>query len=178
MWFNTRAVVLTSGSGTGTAEIVAFDSALRGAAIADFNLIRVTSIVPPHVPVYAMLDDAEPVCGNGLMLPTVYERVSSSNVGEVTSAAVGVGVPRDRTRAGVIFPYSDRNISAQECVSMLESIIFEGMSELRRSDQFDYRYSCASGSSDTASRWHCSLAALCFLDEDLWPYFADRVAPV
>ena len=46
-WFETGAVILTHGWSRGGSAINAFDNALRAARIADFNLLRVTSIVPP-----------------------------------------------------------------------------------------------------------------------------------
>jgi arginine decarboxylase len=174
-WFNTRAVILTAGIGMGSTEIVAFDSALRSASIADFNLIRVTSIVPPHVPVYKMASEAEPISGLGHMLPTVYAHESSIVDGDLLTTCVGVGVPEDDTKSGVIFPNSGTGLKEDECIEGLESMIAEAMVELRRSDSYVYRYAVASTTAQANAKWHCALSALCFVDDELWPYFEGKV---
>ena len=134
MWFDTRAVILTSGVGSGSRDIVAFDAALRDAAIADFNIIKVTSIVPPQVPVYIMKKGTPAIVGDGHMLPAVYAKVSSDKNGIAVSTAAGVGVPEDRDRCGVIFVNKGKNLDETECVSGLEAMIKEGMNKLRRFD--------------------------------------------
>ena len=42
-----RTLDLTSGVGTGPTELAAFDAALLDAGIANFNLIRLSSVIPP-----------------------------------------------------------------------------------------------------------------------------------
>lgn len=174
-WFDTRAVILTAGVGSGSAGIVAFDAALRSACIADFNLIRVTSIVPPNVPVYRMKAGAEAISGAGHMLPTVYAHETSDRAGLTLSSSVGVGVPQDRSRAGVIFPNSGIELDEQDCIAELEKMIGEAMAQLRRADQCSFRYASASGAVPKMGGWYCSLSALCFADNSLWPLFEDRV---
>jgi arginine decarboxylase len=180
MWFNTRAVVLTSGRGSGSREIVAFDAALRASAIADFNLIKVTSIVPPGVPVYRLVcDDLEAIDGRGHMLPTVYAKVSSEVIGERITAAVGLGVPDDNQRSGVIFIDEQRHGTEDQCVDGLAAMVAEGMTMLRRTDSYSFHNASASAQREAgAPGWCTVLAALSFVDEDLWPYFEDRVVPL
>lgn len=174
MWFQTTGVVLTAGVGVGSTEIVAFDAALRDAAIADFNLIRVTSIVPPNAPVYRLRRGIVPIDGNGLMLPTVYSMSTRSEPG-IVSAAVGVGVPEDETRSGVIFPSEGKDIDSETCVKSLKGMIEEAMQQLRRTDNFHIEHAVASGLCSDEGNWICAIGALAFVDEHLWAYFKDRV---
>ncbi|WP_370942195.1 pyruvoyl-dependent arginine decarboxylase [Amycolatopsis sp. cg5] len=181
MWFNTRAVVLTAGVGTGSSEIVAFDAALRAAAIADFNLIRVTSIVPPTVPVLHIPPPrrTEPIDGQGQMLPTVYAVRATNRTGQQVSAAVGVGVSDLPDRSGVIFINEQTDGTADNCVRDLELMIMEGMRKLRRTDTYAFHHAAATATADTTDEaWTCTMAACCFVDDDLMPYFADRAIPV
>src|SRR5690242_10646115 len=105
MWFDTRAVFLTSAVKSGRTSLNAFDNAMRTARIADFNIIRVTSIVPPGVPVHIM-SDGPPLEGRGLMLPAVYASFGHDVGGVRIVAGVGIGVPKDsKKKAGVIFAY-------------------------------------------------------------------------
>ena len=104
MWFNTNTVFLTHGVATGGTELNAFDNAMRAARIADFNIIRVTSIVPPGVTTKLLKLDAPPIDGAGHMLPSVYETVITEKQGDVISAGVAVGVPAANSKnSGVIF---------------------------------------------------------------------------
>jgi len=177
MWFDTRAVVLTSGCGFGSGENISFDAALRASEIADFNLIKVTSIVPPGVPVYRLANDGpEAIDGQGRMLPTVYAKVSSAIIGEQITAGIGLGVPADSERSGVIFFDEQRDGTEGQCVKGLETMVAEGMTMLRRTDS--YSFHCTSASAQRAAgmrEWCTVLAAAAFLDEDLWRYFENRV---
>lgn len=39
---------VSAGTGTGTTRLAAFDAALRSAGVGDFNLIRLSSVIPPR----------------------------------------------------------------------------------------------------------------------------------
>jgi arginine decarboxylase len=43
-----RTITITKGTGTGDTKIAAFDAALFDAGIANYNLIRLSSIIPPN----------------------------------------------------------------------------------------------------------------------------------
>ncbi len=93
MWFDTKCVVLTDGVAIGKTNINAFDNALRAARVADFNLLKVTSIVPPATEVRQLDRLGQPISGLGRMLPTVYEVLHTKEPGELISVGVGIGVP-------------------------------------------------------------------------------------
>ena len=178
MWFKTRAVILTSGLGAGSSRIVAFDAALRSAKIADFNLIQVSSIVPPGVPVYVFKEGVGVISGDGCMLPTVYATSSSQRPGEVLSGAVGLGVPTDSQRSGVIFFNQGHDLAENDCISELEAMVAEGMKMLRRTDAYTYHYATASQQVEDSNEWRSVVAALSFVDDHMWKYFEDAVEPV
>jgi arginine decarboxylase len=175
MWFDTRAAILTAGVGEGTSQIVAFDSALRSAAIADFNLIRVTSIVPPRVSVYVLQSGLDSLSGEGCMLPAVYAVSYSSDPGRILSAGVGVGVPLDTNQSGVIFTNDGVSINEVNCIARLESMVEEGMTRLRGINAYEFRCASASTEVTEGGEWRAAVAAVCFADEHLWQYFADAV---
>src|SRR5262245_59538283 len=110
-WFDTCGVVLSAGSGICQEgyKLMAFDFALhgagikgfRGARISEFNLLGVSSIVPPEVPVWRMKDDADSIDAAGLMMPTVYVKRATTKA-KAISVGVGVGIPADRSRPGLI----------------------------------------------------------------------------
>lgn len=49
-------IKLTSGIGSGPTELAAFDSALNHAGVANYNLIRLSSVVPPNTDIQVYQD--------------------------------------------------------------------------------------------------------------------------
>jgi len=77
--------------------ILAFDRALRGAGFSDYNLLRVSSVLPPG----ALPSDEIPL-PKGYLLPIAYGEKSSSERGALIGAAVAVAVPKDPENVGII----------------------------------------------------------------------------
>lgn len=97
-----RNYFITSGSGTDETEgLVAFDNALLNASIANYNLVKISSILPPHCKQTCSipLEFGSPIL-------TAFGTCSSSNVGETISSAVAIGVPADENENGVIMEIS------------------------------------------------------------------------
>jgi len=96
-----RNFVIVSGTGEGYTPLNAFDAALGTSGIGDLNLVKVSSIVPPHC------TRIEPqAIAPGTLIAIAYAAKTSTLHGEVIAAAVAVGLPEDETRAGVIMEYS------------------------------------------------------------------------
>jgi arginine decarboxylase len=128
LWYDVQKVLLSTGAGEGQFELVAFDMALREAGIADFNLVKVTSIVPPGVPVGRIVDGGRPVLGEGLLAPTIYAREDAGSDYEgPIAAAVGVGIPTGpRSTAGVVYVWSGRG-AGDEAQEKVLGMIHQGM---------------------------------------------------
>jgi len=77
---------IVTGASEGKTSLSAFDGALLQAGIGNINLIRVTSILPPHASEEPNLEIPE-----GSLVPTAYGSVTGENPGEIISAAIGVG---------------------------------------------------------------------------------------
>jgi arginine decarboxylase len=92
---------LCSGSSEGQAELTSFDGALLASGIGNTNLIRLSSILPPHC---AQVQPFIP--RQGSFLPIAYAAITSSTPGEIISAAVSVAIPDDRSLNGVIMEHS------------------------------------------------------------------------
>lgn len=82
-----RKFTLVAGKGEGRTPLNAFDRALLAAGIGNLNLLRVSSILPPHAEPVERLD-VQP----GSLLPTAYGTISSSEPGDLIAAAIGVGI--------------------------------------------------------------------------------------
>ncbi len=90
-----------SGWGAGETELLAFDAALNRAGMAQFNLLKVSSIIPPGA-IRADSVDLPP----GSLLPAAFGSTYSSLGGQVISAAVAVGLPADPDEVGVIMEFA------------------------------------------------------------------------
>lgn len=94
---------ITKGKGVGSTSLVAFDEALRIAGLGDYNLLRISSILPPNV-----AEVGEVTLTKGSLLPVVYGYKISSEKGSVISAAIAVAIPEDWREVGVIMEYADK----------------------------------------------------------------------
>lgn len=97
-----RNYFITSGSGVDATEpLVAFDNALLNADIANYNLVKISSILPPN----CKKADSVPL-EFGSPILTAYGTYTSNKVGEVISSAVAIGIPANSTDNGVIMEIS------------------------------------------------------------------------
>jgi len=86
----TRTIEISVGTGTGPTELAAFDGALRSAGIANFNLIRLSSVVPPGTDVIPMSGPVSPIKGEwGDRLYCVYAEQRTSEPGAEVWAGIG-----------------------------------------------------------------------------------------
>lgn len=92
--------ILVSGSGSDKFQLVSFDKALYASQIANYNLVRVSSILPSMCK-----EEFSITARQGSILFTAYASISSSKKGNI-SAAVGVGLSQQPDEVGVIMEYS------------------------------------------------------------------------
>lgn len=112
---------LVSGASEGDTPLNAFDAALLNAGIGNTNLIKITSIIPPHC------KESKPIrLPQGALVPTAYASISSDIPGEIISAAVAVALPKDRNQPGLIMEYSARGHS-KEIELIAKNMASEGM---------------------------------------------------
>jgi arginine decarboxylase len=98
--------ILAAGTGEGSTPLNAFDNALLNAGIANWNLVRVSSIFPPE----AEISYEVPSIKVGSLVPIVLAEIFSDKEGEIISAAVAIGVGEE---FGVIMEHSDRGEKAK-----------------------------------------------------------------
>lgn len=164
MWFTTVRVVLVSGAADGGTRLNAFDNALEEAGIAEFNLVRVSSIVPPSIPVVHIAGMKSVIRGQGMIVPVVYEEAASNCRGTEIAAAVGVGIPvTSSPAAGLIFTCTHTGV-ASEAEVLVRQMIAEGMSK-RGIAEFVCKV--ASSSRQVDGKWSCAIAAAVFCDAEI-----------
>lgn len=94
-------VFLTKGVGRHKEKLAAFELALRGAGIAQFNLVTVSSILPPHCKVVSKTEGLK-LLAPGQVLHVVMSRAESNEPHRHLAASVGVAIPRDRSMYGYL----------------------------------------------------------------------------
>jgi arginine decarboxylase len=162
-WFDTTLVSLSSGAAYGRQELNAFDYALRDAGIADFNLIKVTSIIPPGIPVRRIKSGATPVLGEGDLAPTIYAHAVTSDPGVTVAAAVGVGVPRSsRPEAGLVYVWSGVGTKS-DAEEEIHLMVEDGM-KVRSRESFDVSLVSAEAVGRDDGRVACALACALFMN--------------
>jgi arginine decarboxylase len=92
---------LVSGASEGYTPLNAFDGALLRAGIGNTNIIKMSSIVPPHC------QRISPIAlPQGALVPAAYAAITSDMPGEIISAGVAVALPSDENQNGLIMEYS------------------------------------------------------------------------
>ncbi|SMD31156.1 pyruvoyl-dependent arginine decarboxylase [Picrophilus oshimae] len=94
-------VFFTRGIGRGRTELQSFENALRSAGIAQFNIVSVSSILPPRAEIISK-DDGLKLLNPGQILFTVLARNSSNELNRMISSAIGYAVPSDRDHWGYL----------------------------------------------------------------------------
>jgi len=98
---------LVKGHSEGFTHLNAFDGALLDAGIGNTNLVKMSSICPPHAQEIAPI-----ALPQGALIPVAYASIHSSNPGEIIAAGVAIALPEDEDHAGLIMEYA--TISSKE----------------------------------------------------------------
>jgi arginine decarboxylase len=115
----------TAGAGVGVSafELVSFDRALREAGFADYNLLRVSSILPPGVALRPSVDVPK-----GSLLPIAYGAFSSDEAERTIAAAVSLAFPTDPREVGVIME-TEGYMTEREAHEMVSAMAEETMED-------------------------------------------------
>ncbi|MFQ6031827.1 MAG: pyruvoyl-dependent arginine decarboxylase [Candidatus Zixiibacteriota bacterium] len=92
---------LTKGVGKHKEQLSSFELALRNAGIANFNLVRVSSIFPPGCKLIGKKLGLR-VLKDGQVVFTVMSSNATNEPNRLVSASVGVAIPNDRTKYGYL----------------------------------------------------------------------------
>jgi len=106
-------VIVTCGTGTGPTELAAFDAALQEAGVAHFNLIRLSSLIPPGSRVSAPEDRPALPGGWGDRLYAVYAEHRVSTPGGWACAGLG-WLQDDDSGAGMLVEHCGADEAAVE----------------------------------------------------------------
>ncbi len=106
-------VFLTRGQGQHKEKLVSFEKALREAGIAPFNLVRVSSIYPPHCR-FISKNTGLGLLKPGQILFVVLSENATDEPRRLISASIGMAVPDDPSRYGYLAEHSGFGKSEKE----------------------------------------------------------------
>ena len=112
---------LVSGASDGFTPLNAFDGALLKAGIGNTNIVKMSSIVPPHCELTTPI-----ALPPGALVPAAYAAITSDVPGEIIAAGVAIALPEDENQNGLIMEYSAKGdrIKIEE---MVRNMAVEGM---------------------------------------------------
>lgn len=99
-----RKIFFTNGVGTHKDELHSFERALRDAGIEKFNLVTVSSILPPGCKMISRHQGLKELVPGGITF-CVLSRACSSEPKRLLAASVGRAVPADQSAYGYISEY-------------------------------------------------------------------------
>ncbi len=177
------AILLASGTGkSDVSPLNAFDAALHdggGAALANINLVQVSSIVPPGVQAFRLKPGAT-VDAQGMIAHAVVS-AAGAHGSQVMSAGVGIAIPDNPEGCGMIFE-SHGQFSGGECTFRLEEMLGEGM-RLRGAAGTWKTHTAVATTQGKAKgfiaqdKFRCAVATMVFLDEAGLARYADSLEP-
>ena len=92
---------VSTGSGVGPTRLAAFDSALFAAGVAHFNLVRLSSVIPPNAVVHEVAGSDQISGANGDLAYCVYADAYASTTGEQAWAGIAWAAHEDRSGARI-----------------------------------------------------------------------------
>ena len=96
-----RKIFLTKGVGKHREKLSSFEMALRSAGIAQYNLVRVSSIFPPHSKLISPQEGMK-LMKPGQVLYVVMSENATNEPHRLVAASVGVAIPKDRSQYGYL----------------------------------------------------------------------------
>jgi arginine decarboxylase len=119
--FVPKAVFFTKGAGKHRTKLQSFELALRDADIEVFNLVRVSSIFPPHckvIPRTRGLTQLQP----GQIAHVVLAEASTNEPSRMVGAGIGLAVPAQGEQYGYISEHHDFGITEPRLRDLVEDM--------------------------------------------------------
>lgn len=116
-----RKLFLTRGVGIHREKLTSFELALRDASIAEFNLVRVSSIFPPYCKIVER-DDGLKLLQAGEVVFVVLAEMATNEPGRRIAASVGVARPADENKYGYLSEHHTFGQTEQEAADYSEDL--------------------------------------------------------
>lgn len=99
----------TKGVGKNKEKLNSFEAALRDAGIAPYNIVRVSSILPPECKIISRKKGLERISA-GQIIHCVMAESSTDEPHRLIVSSIGVAIPNDKTKYGYLSEYHNWGI--------------------------------------------------------------------
>jgi arginine decarboxylase len=96
-----KEIFLTRGVGRHKEKLTSFEMALRDASIAEYNLVRVSSIFPPQCKMIPKTNGLKKL-NAGQVIPCVISENQTNEPRRIIAASIGVAIPANREKYGYL----------------------------------------------------------------------------
>lgn len=164
--FLPKKVFFTSGCGTSKEPLTAFEFALRDAKIECYNLVHVSSILPPKCEIIGR-DEGLKYLNPGSIVFTVMSRLEHNEPYRNLSASIGLAIPENTdTEWGYLsehHAFGQNKETAGRYAEMLARNMYESISGKKAKRGMNFT---RSQQVDKNGNWTCVIAAAVFVMED------------
>jgi arginine decarboxylase len=119
-----RRLFFTKGVGKHKERLTSFELALRDAGIAAQNLVRVSSIFPPHCKLISRKEGLKYLAPGEVVFAVVAES-STREPHRLTAASIGVAIPSDRSTYGYLSEHHSYGESEDQAGDYAEELAAE-----------------------------------------------------
>jgi len=119
-----KKVFFVKGKGFHKAELNSFEAALRDAEIERFNLVQVSSILPPYC-IEVDKDDGLKQLRPGQIIFTVLSRACSNEYNRLISTSIGVAKPADKGSYGYLSEHHAFGVKPEKVGDFAEDLAAE-----------------------------------------------------
>ena len=115
---------LTKGVGRATAKLASFEAALRDAGIAEYNLVRVTSIFPPRCKIISR-DHGVKLLDPGQILFIVLADNATNEPNRLIASSIGLAMPKDKNTYGYLSEHHSYGETEEKAGEFAEELAAE-----------------------------------------------------
>lgn len=144
--------ILRTGTGCSINKLTAFNRALIAAGVSNYNLVKVSSILPPNC-----YHRNEIALSKGLLLPSAFSSIYSDRIGDILSSSVAIGIPSDSDNIGIIMEHSALS-SKDETEKTARVLVIQAMQD--RDIPFSEIISVAVECSVVTAEFYCAFATV------------------
>jgi len=99
-----KKLFFTKGVGRDSTQLGAFEEALRDAGIEKFNLVKVSSIIPPNCKIIKK-EEGLKILKPGSIVFVVLSRIESNEANRLIAASIGAAIPKNKNNYGYLSEY-------------------------------------------------------------------------
>lgn len=116
-----KKVFFTKGVGKHKDELQSFELALKDAGISQYNLVYVSSILPPHCQIMTK-DEGNQLLQPGQIVYCVMSRNNTNEPNRLIGASVGAAIPKDENAYGYISEHHSYGMSKEKVSDIAERL--------------------------------------------------------